>query len=98
MVFHDYVGIRRAPRAVSRSHRRSSQRSPSLPLAGSAGVVGGIGYPTCQWGVGFFVFWTTFGESFHKYKRFVLWDISTVYLIRKKPEKISLQGIEDEHV
>ena len=56
--FHDYVDIRKSLRAVSQvldgqvgGHRRSSLRY--FYNGGRAGVVGGTGYPACNWDVGF---------------------------------------------
>jgi hypothetical protein len=57
MVFHDYVGIRKALRAVSRmldgrpgGRRRGRPRYSNN--AGSAGIVDGTGYPTSSFTVG----------------------------------------------
>jgi hypothetical protein len=57
-VFHDYVGIRKAVRAVSQMcDGRAGGRRRGRPRysfnAGSAGFVNGTGYPTCQGCVGF---------------------------------------------
>jgi hypothetical protein len=51
MVFHDYLGIRKAVRAVSRMRDgQAGGRGRGRPLysynAGSAGTVRGTGYPT----------------------------------------------------
>jgi hypothetical protein len=60
-VFHDYVGIRKALKAVSQvldgrvgGHRRRSLRYSYN--AGSAGLMSGARYPACDWGVGSFLF------------------------------------------